>query len=250
MQVRYFREFSENLNRFMEFKMYGHSGKLCLVVPTQNNRFYEWEDQGMFSCVQKDIEDGKIQFITCDGIDLETWSSEYDSCQHWIRLHENWMNYIIYECVPSALKKAGLSVDTKLMVTGASLGATHATNLFFRYPDVFDTLLALSGVYNMNEYYKGYHDELTYLNDPFAYLSQMPLNHPYIDLYNQSKIIFCVGQGAWEDQTKQQLHQLQEILENKGIHVWCDYWGCDVYHDWPWWKVQLPYFLWKILKEQ
>ena len=28
-----------------------------------------------------------------------------------------------------------------------------------------------------------------------------------------------------------------------GIKIWFDYWGYDVNHDWPWWRIQLPYFL-------
>ena len=29
----------------------------------------------------------------------------------------------------------------------------------------------------------------------------------------------------------------------KGIGAWCDFWGYDVEHDWPWWKKQIRYFL-------
>lgn len=39
MQVRYFKEYSANLDRDMEFKMYGHAGVLCLVIPCQDGRF-------------------------------------------------------------------------------------------------------------------------------------------------------------------------------------------------------------------
>lgn len=41
MNVRYFKEYSSYLNRDMEFKMYGDSGILCLIVPCQDGRFYE-----------------------------------------------------------------------------------------------------------------------------------------------------------------------------------------------------------------
>ena len=27
----------------------------------------------------------------------------------------------------------------------------------------------------------------------------MPPDHPYMELFRQSKIIICVGQGAWEE---------------------------------------------------
>ena len=38
------------------------------------------------------------------------------------------------------------------MCTGCSMGAFHAANFFFRRPDLFDTVVALSGVYGTEEF--------------------------------------------------------------------------------------------------
>ena len=70
MQIRYFREYSQNLDRFMEFKMYGHAGKMCFVFPCQDGRFFEWEDRHMFEQVEDLIDQGRIQFCTVDSIDV------------------------------------------------------------------------------------------------------------------------------------------------------------------------------------
>ena len=45
MKVAYYKEFSHELNRDMEFKVYGHAGKPCIVFPAQNGRFYDFEMQ-------------------------------------------------------------------------------------------------------------------------------------------------------------------------------------------------------------
>jgi len=37
--------------------------------------------------------------------------------------------------------------------------------------------------------------------------------------------------------------RLQELLAAKNVPAWIDFWGQDVNHDWPWWRVQFPYFL-------
>ena len=37
--------------------------------------------------------------------------------------------------------------------------------------------------------------------------------------------------------------ELEEILRDKDIPAWVDYWGSDVSHDWPWWHRQLVYFM-------
>ena len=36
---------------------------------------------------------------------------------------------------------------------------------------------------------------------------------------------------------------LDESFRAKGIAAWCDFWGFDVNHDWPWWKKMYQYFL-------
>ena len=41
MRVEYHKEYSGNLGREMEFKVYGHGGKPVLAVPCQNGRFYD-----------------------------------------------------------------------------------------------------------------------------------------------------------------------------------------------------------------
>ena len=59
-------------------------------------------------------------------------------------------------------------------------------------------------------------------------------------------MIFCCGQGAWEDQMIGDSRALDAILNEKGVPHWADFWGYDVNHDWPWWKIQIRYFLEKM----
>ena len=44
MRVEYFKEYSNCLNRDMEFKVYGHAGMPLLVFPAQDGRFYDFEN--------------------------------------------------------------------------------------------------------------------------------------------------------------------------------------------------------------
>ena len=67
-----------------------------------------------------------------------------------------------------------------------------------------------------------------------SFLENMPTDHPYIELYNQRKIIICAGQGPWEEQGLPSVHHLKSIFSRKGIEGWVDLWGYDVCHDWPW----------------
>lgn len=243
MQIRYFKEYSRFLNRDMEFKMYGHAGRLCLVVPCQDGRFFEWEDRHMFELVQDLIDQGRIQFVTVDSVDLESWSS-FDTTTPRMEKQENWVQYVMQELLPSAKAKAGKDAGESVMVMGASMGAFHAGNLFFRFPDTFTQVLALSGLYDMSPYfYDGNVDFNAYQNNPCGYLSNMDPAHGYIPKYNRAQAVFVVGQGAWENECAADLRKLADICWNKGIQVQTDFWGYDTPHDWPSWERQIREYL-------
>lgn len=245
MQINYFKEYSPALKRDMEFKAYGFAGKPVLAFPCQNGRFYDWEGFGMPETLEDYLDSGRIRLFTVDTIDGETVSDAGGDPYYRVRRHEQWYHYIVDEAVPRIHEICGSG--QMILSTGFSMGAYHAANFFFRRPDLFDSLIALSGVYDTKDMYGGYMDEVVYANDPCASLSNMPPDHPYIDIYNHSHIVICVGQGAWEDQLLAGTRRLEPILKAKGINAWVDYWGFDVNHDWPWWKKQIRYFLGNIL---
>jgi esterase/lipase superfamily enzyme len=179
-----------------------------------------------------------------DSLDSQSWANWGAHPADRARRHEDYDRYIIEEVVPFMRQHSG-DTDQKFMTTGVSMGAYHAVNFFFRHPDLFDTVIALSGLYRLNHFIGDYMDENVYLNTPLAYLPN--LNDPrYIDQYRQSHIIIAVGQGAWEDEMLADTRGLKHILEQKNIPHWIDFWGQDVNHDWPWWHKMLPFFLDKL----
>ena len=128
------------------------------------------------------------------------------------------------------------------------MGGFHAANFFFRRPDLFNGMLALSGLFHASYGFDDYTDDLVYANSPQDFLPNMPSDHPWMQTYRQRRIIFCVGQGAWEDQLLWSTRIMDRILKEKGVPAWFDYWGFDVAHDWPYWLCQAPYFIEKILQ--
>jgi len=241
MQIEYHKWFSPRLGLDMELKVYGYYGKPTLVFPSQQGRFHDFEDWGMTNTLSGFIESGQIKLFTVDSIDSQSWANFGAHPAHRARRHQDYNRYIIDEVVPFMRQHSG-NTDQKFMTTGVSMGGYHAANFFFRHPDIFDTVIALSGLFRLNHFIGEYMDEDVYFNTPLAYLSKM--NDPwYLDQYRQSRIIVGVGQGAWEDEMLADAHALTHILEQKGIPHWIDIWGHDVNHDWPWWHKMLPYFL-------
>ena len=248
MEMQYFKQYSHALGRDMECKVYGHAGKPVLFIPCQDGRFVDFEGFQMTDTWAPWIESGQVMVFSIDTIDSETWSNK-DGDPYWrIRRHEQWVRYITDEMVPfirgMAAERNGY--DTGAMIFGCSLGASHAANLFFRFPDHFDSVLAISGIYTSEYGFGGYMDGEVYQNSPVHYLANMPADHPYIEKYNRNRGVICCGQGAWE-QPETSL-RLRDICAEKGITgVWVDMWGYDVNHDWPWWHKMVPYFLPKLL---
>ncbi|MCD8294841.1 MAG: esterase [Clostridia bacterium] len=241
MQIEYHKEYSNCLGRDMEFKVYGHAGTPCLVIPCQGGKFYEFEDMGMLGIYAPYIESGRIRVFTIDSLDYETYACPAGDPAERIQKHENWMNYIVQEAVPR-FREISCS-NEKFIVTGLSLGAMHAATLFFRYPDIFGRAMCLSGAYT-NEYFFGsFHNDLTYENSPQQFLSNMPLDHPYLEKYRAGKFIMCVGQGAWEIETLESTRAMADILARLNIGARIEFWGKDVRHDWDWWYKQAAYFL-------
>ena len=245
METAYFKEYSPILGREMECELYGHAGRPVLYIPCQDGRFFDFADFHMADVWSPWIESGQVMVFAIDTLDKETWSNKTGD-PHWrARRHEQWMDYITTEMVPFIRDKAnqanGWTGYPGILAFGCSLGATHAANLYFRRPDLFDGLLALSGIYNADYGFDGYMDEVVYQNSPVHYLSNLPEDHPYIPIYNQQRSVICVGLGPWElpDSTR----WMADILYRKGIHTWVDFWGQDCAHDWPWWYKQVQYFV-------
>lgn len=249
MKVEYYKEFSHELNRDMEFKVFGHAGKPCLVFPPQDGRFFDYENFGMIDAAKEYIDAGKIQMFCCDSIDQESWSNEKGNPRERAEQQERWFHYITDELVPRIheLCLYEYKEEKGIMATGCSMGGYHAANAFFRRPDVFDALLAQSGIYEASYFFHEYHDELTYHNSPIDYLTNMSKDDENMERYRNAEIIFSCGRGPWEQDMETSLAKLEAILAGKEIEAWIDYWGYDVAHDWFWWKKQLNYFLQFIL---
>lgn len=240
MKIEHIQHHSYILDKDININIYGTNGQPILAFPTQSSKADNYEKFGLIEQIKDYIDDEKIQFFVVDSIDEETWSSDGDK-QWKSNRQEQYFNFIINEVLPIINKKAPCK---KLPLTfGCSLGANHATICFLRRPDLFSGLLALSGVFNSRYFYGDYSDGNLYNNSPEVFLPNMPNNHPYINTYNQKKIIFCIGQGPYEDMGVPTYKNLEYLFNIKGIHAWFDYWGSDVSHDWYWWYKQIKYFL-------
>ena len=153
--------------------------------------------------------------------------------------HQQWNDYVYNEVVPFI--KMNTSFDTPIIACGASFGALHSANLFFKRPDLINGIVAMSGVYDLTEYTKGYFDEDVYYNSPAHYMPNLT-DHAILEQIRASHHIHLLsGSGAHE--APDAARNMASILYNKGIWYELDIWGSDMTHDWPTWRKMLPHYL-------
>ena len=249
MEIRYFKHWSSHLNREMEFKVYGHAGKPVLFIPCQSGRFFDFENFKMLDHWAPFIESGSCTVYAADCIDDEAWAALGADNRWRIENHENWFRYITLELVPYIKHLSGErnGFDQGILTFGCSMGAMHAANLYYRRPDLFDSVFAISGLYDSQDFFGGYMDDLVYNNCPVSYLASMPADHPYMALYNRQKSLIVVGQGDWEGPLLESTRRLDTVCAQKGIHTRFEYWGYDVAHDWPWWFKMVAHYVPQLL---
>ncbi|MEO8398407.1 MAG: alpha/beta hydrolase-fold protein [Ignavibacteriaceae bacterium] len=229
---------SPSLNKEMEIVVYGHYGDALLMFPTAGADYLEYERFQLIDSIAHHINSGKIKAFSINSINSESWLNRNMHPAHKALRHQQYNDYIINEVVPFI--KTHSSNETPIITTGASLGAFHAANSFFRRPDIFSGVIAMSGTYDLKQYTKGYSDDNCYFNSPVDYLPNIG-DDVQLNQMRRGKIIVASGQGDYE--SPDSARQLSNILHSKSIPHWLDLWGYDVKHDWPTWRDMLPYFL-------
>ncbi len=236
---------SSCLGKQMKIRAYGNAGIPFLGFPTQCASSSNYEDFGVIKALEPHIESGRMRVFCVDTVDDESWYCP-DGINTWRSARqESYYRFICEEVIPLIGEETGPGEQPVLM--GIDMGATHAAILFFRRPELFSGLFALSGIYDSSYYYHGWMDSTLYDNSIECFLNNMPDDHPWIRKYNNCFMIFCCGRGPWEAECERTLRNLERILRKKRINAAVDYWGEDAGHDWIWWKQQLEYYISGIL---
>ncbi len=231
--------YSPSLNKNMEIGIWGHYGFALLMLPTAAADYLEYERFLMMDMLENQINSGKVKVFSINSINAESWLNRNMHPRHKSIRHQQFNNYVFNEVVPFIRSKT--SPSTPIITTGASLGALHSANLYFKRPDLLDGTIAMSGVYDLQTYTDGYYDDDVYFNSPIAYLPN--LNDEYFLRHLRSKhhCHIVTGSGAYESPDASR--RLAGVLAAKGIPHELDIWGPDMRHDWPTWRAMLPYYI-------
>ena len=231
---------SSILGEDMHVIAYGKKGLPVVVFPTQGQAPESLEEVGVIDELADYLDSGTIQLFCTETVDNDSWGGTGDPAERAQR-QENYYHYVVDELIPLVAKMG--KTTARPLALGFDAGATQASIVALRRPDLFQGCVCLSGCYDARRYFGDWMDATLYDNTPCAFLSQMPVDHPYVAVYNQRQLLFCTGQEASEADSLRSTHEMGDQFARLGVDVWCDYWGADVTHTWFWWKKQLRYFL-------
>lgn len=235
--------FSPNLQMEMPLVAYGHAGRTLLMLPTAAADYLEYERFYLVDAIKPFIEQGLIRAYSINSVNRYSLLNEQMPANLKAELLTRYDRYITDEVLPLIRRENG--EDARPITTGASLGAYLSANEYFKHPDLFGGVIAMSGSYDIRNFLSGYYDDNVFFNNPVDYLSGLNDDH-FLPILRQADSIYILsGQGSYEDPKRSQ--QLSDILNSKGIPHSLELWGADVNHDWPWWRKMLPHVLGKVV---
>ena len=230
---------SPALNRYMDVVTYGHYGFALLLLPTAAADFLEYERFQLINAISPLINEGKVKAFSINSINAESWLHPTMLPHHKAIRHQDYNHYVYNEVVPYIKSKT--SPETPVIISGASVGALHAANLFFKRPDLINGVIAMSGVYDLTYYTKGFWNDDVYFNSPIHYLGNLNDHHLLQQMRASHHIHILSGRGPYEDPGAAE--GLSRLLHHKSIPHELDIWGQDMSHDWPTWRAMLPHYL-------
>ena len=182
-----------------------------------------------------------ITVFSIDTVNTLSWMDKHVGPRESGRRQALYASYVEEEVVPH-IRRVLENDSARIMVTGASFGAFHAANMFFRRPDLFDTLVAMSGFYDLSpSFTKGYSDDNIYFNNPSWFVPKITDSRMLDLIKHHSQIHILSGQGAYE--APDASRRFSRILWEKGIWHNLDLWGHDMPHDWPTWRKMLDHYV-------
>ncbi|MBS1992751.1 MAG: esterase family protein [Cyanobacteria bacterium SZAS LIN-3] len=243
MNRQYHKWHSTSLDREMELLVFGHGGARVIVFPTSCGRFYDWENREMIKTLEHHIDQGWLQVFCVDSVDFESWWNTDAHPRDKAARHLAYHKYVIDEVLPFTKK---LNDNDFVIALGASMGAYHAANITFRFPESFNRCVAMSGPYdfaqmsgpyNIFSWINDYNDDSITECNPVPFIKAADTKR--LDKLKNVELIFPMGAT---DPLHEGNQLLSEALKDKEVphafHTWDGF-----AHDWPYWQEMVLHYI-------
>lgn len=228
MLREYHKWHSPILNREMELLVFGHAGAKVIIFPTSTGRFFDWENRGMINTLQRHIDNGWIQVFCVDSVDTESWYNHGVDATTRAARHLQYQDYIVNEVLPFARSK---NDNPYTIAAGASFGGYHSVSIALRYPEAFNRVIGMSGLYDVRRWTNGDYNDLIHQANPQEYVRCLD-DQPKLERIRQIDWIIPIGH---EDPCFDTNQGISEAMWSKGVWHAFRIWDGNA-HDWPYWQ--------------
>ncbi len=232
---------SPNLGRRMRVACYGHWGTPMVLFPTATADHLDYQRFGLVDAMGPLLSAGVVKLYAVESVNRESWMDP--SVPPWVSIgiQERYNAWVTEELVPFVQEDCR-TPGIRIALAGASFGCFHAANQFFRRPDLFSTLIGLSGTYDLRSWSRGWFGGTCYLNSPVHFVSglQGPLLR---DLKKHCSIAMVSGRRR---ESPRPARTMARVLRQKRIPYKVDVWKAAS-HDWAWWNRMLPFHTARLL---
>lgn len=219
--------------------VFGHWGPPLLAFPTSHGDEWELQRHGLLDAVADFVDAGKLKVFCVGSNNADAFlnRSAHPFHRSWRqRMFDEYVRHEVMPFIYADCRTEGIAIST----LGASLGAYHAANTLFRYPDRVKRCYCLSGVYDLRRFMDGLYDENFYFHNPVDYLAN--LSDPwYLEHLASCEIRIATGCGPYEE--SRHSYALSGVLARRGIRHHLDDWGPRGGHDWPYWRAMVREYL-------
>lgn len=228
---------SPAVGRDMGVARYGHFGKPVVFFPTGGGDFLDCERFQMVAALAPLIDAGRIKLYAVDSTCRQSWTNPDVPPRGKSRMQARYDRWILDELVPWIRADSG-GTDQGFAACGASIGGYHALNVTCKHPEIFDTMVGMSGTYLMDRRMAGEWDEDWYFNDPVQFVPS--LGEDGRAALSRARFVFGLGQ---DHENPTYTWRVANMLGAKGYWNRVEVWGNGSGHDWPTWRTMLPMFL-------
>lgn len=219
---------SPSVGRPMSVRIIGDYGTPLLIFNNAGDDAMTWEDKGMVSGVRFQLEHGFNQLFCLDSIDKEIITdTRIDAFTRLVRLHY-FEEYIMDEVIPFVRKENPIRY---LIAAGIGTGAYHSINLALKHPGLFDKVIAISGIYDIRQYYGDKKEEKRYYNNPVEYLPNLT-DQEFLEGANRIDFRLLSSE---DDPRCEESRMLSDLFNLKSIPHALDIWKSGKLTGWPVW---------------
>jgi len=119
-------------------------GPPLILFPTSFGRYSQNKDFGLLDVCAPFIHSGKVTICCSPLADLDGFYNKKIYPADRIRTHNAYERVIVDDVFDFARRECSCH---RVAISGASLGAYHAANIAFRFPDAVSHLISLSGAF-------------------------------------------------------------------------------------------------------